>query len=253
MSASPPLADLSRLYQTEFIRSARAVGVLWAICTLCLAIIQVVVLVQPSWIGTADLKTQGAGPAQHVSGTLGLFEVRVDTGVTMSPSINFNPSLCSGVYGPGLAGPRLSWGSVQSVSSPILPVSGSVGRTVPVGRVDQRPLSLSLQVLQCCNCVQDLWLAATHCRFLSGVGLSAVSRFVGESRDESSVWRLGEMQQVASFSPGNCSVHWAYILAILGILDAVILATLAFVLANRQDALLPPDAKEVTTGLLISA
>ncbi|XP_040927660.1 LHFPL tetraspan subfamily member 3 protein isoform X3 [Betta splendens] len=182
MSASPPLADLSRLYQTEFIRSARAVGVLWAICTLCLAIIQVVVLVQPSWIGTADLKTQGAGPAQHVSGTLGLFEV-----------------------------------------------------------------------LQCCNCVQDLWLAATHCRFLSGVGLSAVSRFVGESRDESSVWRLGEMQQVASFSPGNCSVHWAYILAILGILDAVILATLAFVLANRQDALLPPDAKEVTTGLLISA
>lgn len=50
--------------------------------------------------------------------------------------------------------------------------------------------------------------------------------------------------QVGSFSPGNCSVHWAYILAVLGVLDAAILATLAFVLANRQDALLPPDAKE---------
>lgn len=50
--------------------------------------------------------------------------------------------------------------------------------------------------------------------------------------------------QVSSFSPGNCSIHWAYILAILGILDYAILATLAFVLANRQDALLPPDAQE---------
>lgn len=50
--------------------------------------------------------------------------------------------------------------------------------------------------------------------------------------------------QVGSFSPGNCSVHWAYILAVLGVLDAAILATLAFVLANRQDALLPPDTKE---------
>uniref|UniRef100_A0AAQ4PFG6 LHFPL tetraspan subfamily member 4b n=1 Tax=Gasterosteus aculeatus aculeatus TaxID=481459 RepID=A0AAQ4PFG6_GASAC len=62
-------------------------------------------------------------------------------------------------------------------------------------------------------------------------------------------WESPEMRalcgdSVGSFSLGNCSVHWAYILAILGILDAAILATLAFVLANRQDALLPPDAKE---------
>lgn len=76
MSGSPALADLSRLYQTEFVRSARAVGVLWAVCTLCFAIIQVVVLVQPSWIGTTDhAHHQGAGPAPP-SGTLGLFEVR---------------------------------------------------------------------------------------------------------------------------------------------------------------------------------
>lgn len=49
---------------------------------------------------------------------------------------------------------------------------------------------------------------------------------------------------VGSFSPGNCTVHWAYVLAMLGILDAAILATLAFVLGNRQDALLPDDAKD---------
>lgn len=51
-------------------------------------------------------------------------------------------------------------------------------------------------------------------------------------------------ERVDSFSSGNCSVHWAYILAMLGVLDAGILATLAFVLGNRQDALLPEDAKD---------
>ncbi|XP_034733790.1 LHFPL tetraspan subfamily member 3 protein [Etheostoma cragini] len=77
-SASPPLSDLSRLYQTEFVRSARAVGVLWAVCTLCFGIIQLVVLLQPSWIGTGDTRHPGVGPAPP-SGTLGLFEVCVDS------------------------------------------------------------------------------------------------------------------------------------------------------------------------------
>lgn len=76
MSGSPQVADLSHLYQTEFVRSARAVGVLWAVCSLCFAIIQVVVLVQPSWVGTAGTQHRGPGPAPP-SGTLGLFEVRI--------------------------------------------------------------------------------------------------------------------------------------------------------------------------------
>lgn len=50
--------------------------------------------------------------------------------------------------------------------------------------------------------------------------------------------------QVGSFSLGNCSVHWTFILAVLGVLDCSILATLAFVLANRQDALLPPNSHD---------
>ncbi|XP_014878178.1 lipoma HMGIC fusion partner-like 3 protein isoform X1 [Poecilia latipinna] len=73
MSVSPGLADLSRLYQTEFVRSARAVGVLWAVCTLCFAVIQVVILVQPSWVGTT-----ASGPPLP-SGTMGLFEVCLES------------------------------------------------------------------------------------------------------------------------------------------------------------------------------
>ncbi|KAG7280869.1 hypothetical protein CRUP_010851 [Coryphaenoides rupestris] len=48
-------------------RGARAVGVLWGVCTLCLAVIEVVVLVQPSWVVT----TETTAPT---SGTLGLFQ-----------------------------------------------------------------------------------------------------------------------------------------------------------------------------------
>ncbi len=65
------------LYQTEFIRSARAVGMLWAVCTLCFAVIEVVILIQPSWVGTRELHYRG-GPVPP-TGTLGLFEVCMET------------------------------------------------------------------------------------------------------------------------------------------------------------------------------
>lgn len=76
----------------------------------------------------------------------------------------------SGVCGVGLAGPRLSWRSVQFVSSAVLPVGGSVGGSVSVGGVDQCPLSLSLQVLQRCDRLQDLCVAAAHCRSAGSPG-----------------------------------------------------------------------------------
>lgn len=47
---------------------------------------------------------------------------------------------------------------------------------------------------------------------------------------------------------GNCSVRWAYILAIIGILDALILSFLAFVLGNRQNELLQEDLKVENKG-----
>ncbi|KAK1875623.1 LHFPL tetraspan subfamily member 3 protein [Dissostichus eleginoides] len=176
MSAPPPLADLSRLYQTEFVRSVRAVGALWAVCALCSAVLQLVVLLQPAW-----MRSGGGGEA---SGTLGLFQVCVDSDWL---------SDCRG--------------SVSSLSP--LPSFQSVAVLVGV----------------------SLWAVWTSVLSLS----------------------LFRCVIVTCVSPGNCSVHWAYILALLGILDSAILATLAFVLANRQDALLPPNSKDVTTGLLMSA
>uniref|UniRef100_A0A8C3K8D9 LHPL4 protein n=1 Tax=Calidris pygmaea TaxID=425635 RepID=A0A8C3K8D9_9CHAR len=47
-------------------------------------------------------------------------------------------------------------------------------------------------------------------------------------------------EKTGKYSLGDCSVRWAYILAIIGILNALILSFLAFVLGNRgQDGAQP--------------
>lgn len=69
-----------------------------------------------------------------------------------------------GLPGVGLAGPGLPRRSVQPVSAAVLPVGGRVGGRVSVGGVDQRPLSLSLPILQRCHRLQDLRLAAADSR-----------------------------------------------------------------------------------------
>lgn len=61
--------------------------------------------------------------------------------------------------------------------------------------------------------------------------------------------------KTGKYSLGDCSVRWAYILAIIGILNALILSFLAFVLGNRQTDLLleelKPDNKGECTRLLL--
>ena len=47
------------------------------------------------------------------------------------------------------------------------------------------------------------------------------------------------------YTLGNCTVRWAFILAIISILDALMLSLLAFTLGNRQDKLVSEDAGEM--------
>ncbi|XP_061745476.1 uncharacterized protein lhfpl4b isoform X1 [Nerophis ophidion] len=175
-----------------------------------------------------------------------------------------------GVLGVGPPVSGLPRTPVQLVPAAVLPVGGGPGGRVPVGGVDQRDVSLPLPLLQRRHRLQDMRLAAAHSRWvvILWAGLTpppsdrgrlpswppgfclALACVLFPDSWESPEMRVLCGDSVGSFSSGNCSVHWAYILAILGVLDAAILATLAFVLANRQDALLPPLSKE---GLLMSA
>uniref|UniRef100_A0A667ZGA5 LHFPL tetraspan subfamily member 4b n=1 Tax=Myripristis murdjan TaxID=586833 RepID=A0A667ZGA5_9TELE len=207
MSVSPALSDLSRLYQTEFVRSARAVGVLWAVCTLCFAIIQVVVLVQPSWIGTAGGRHQGAGPAPP-SGTLGLFEVCVETDWPVPDcrgglsSLTPLPAFQSVAV---LVGVSLwsVWTSVVCLclfrfcnAATVYKICAWLQLTAGQGAgVSVTPVCLSL------TCLPLTGLCVSLCRILSRSRLSAVPRLLGERRDASSVWRHGESPQEVMSSP----------------------------------------------------
>lgn len=69
--------------------------------------------------------------------------------------------------------------------------------------------------------------------------------------DSSEVRRMcGE--QTGKYTLGQCTIRWAFMLAILSIGDALILSFLAFVLGYRQDKLLPDDYKADGKGNLPS-
>lgn len=55
-----PSQEASKIYHDNYMRNSRAIGVLWAIFTICLSIINVVVLMQPYWIGDS-VSTPQAG------------------------------------------------------------------------------------------------------------------------------------------------------------------------------------------------
>uniref|UniRef100_A0A8C9QWZ8 LHFPL tetraspan subfamily member 4b n=1 Tax=Scleropages formosus TaxID=113540 RepID=A0A8C9QWZ8_SCLFO len=213
----PQTAEVARLYQTEFIRSARAVGALWAVCTLCFAIIEVVILVQPSWVGTREAYYQGGAPPPP-AGTLGLFEMCLETD-WLVPECR---------------------GSLHTLTP--LPAFQSAAVLVCVSLTMVWVSVGCLCLFRFCNAA-TVYKICAWLQLAAGFCLALACVLFPDS------WDCAEMralcgEKVASFSPGNCSVHWAFVLAMLGVLDAGILATLAFVLGNRQDALLPQYGKE---------
>ncbi|GBP98002.1 LHFPL tetraspan subfamily member 3 protein [Eumeta japonica] len=56
MGSKIEYVDSTHLYATNYVRNSKAIGVLWAIFTICYAIISVVAFVTPEWIG--DLETE---------------------------------------------------------------------------------------------------------------------------------------------------------------------------------------------------
>lgn len=46
-----PSAEAAKIYQTNYIKNSRSIGLLWSIFTILFAILNVVVFMQPYWIG----------------------------------------------------------------------------------------------------------------------------------------------------------------------------------------------------------
>ncbi|KAK4300498.1 hypothetical protein Pmani_027281 [Petrolisthes manimaculis] len=202
-------ADQAHIYTTNYIRNSKAIGVLWGVFTICFAIINIVVFVQPQWIGdTQDSKG---------TGYFGLWQWCL-------------------VAGGGVGGLECR-GKLDDFST--LLNTPSVVATVLVG------LSVLLTLLTICSMLLFFFVRSSTVFHIAGWMqlLAAVLLGVGVAVFPAG-WAAAEVREVCGptarqYNVGECGLRWAFILAIIGILDAAVLSALAFVLATRHVKLQP--------------
>uniref|UniRef100_A0A1L8D9H4 Uncharacterized protein n=2 Tax=Nyssomyia neivai TaxID=330878 RepID=A0A1L8D9H4_9DIPT len=193
------------MYATNYIRNSKAIAVLWAIFTICYAIISVVAFVTPEWVGDLDGDN---------SGRLGLWQVCLKDEVTEN---------CQGHLD-----------DVMSLPSLAFQVA-----TIFVG------LSVLTSLLTICSLILMFFMRSTTVFHICGwmQMLSAICMIIGCLAYPFG-WNSDDFRKVCGpesnrFEPGLCGIRWAYPLAIIGCVDGIILATLAFILATRHVRLQP--------------
>uniref|UniRef100_A0A8C5PYN5 Lipoma HMGIC fusion partner-like 3 protein n=1 Tax=Leptobrachium leishanense TaxID=445787 RepID=A0A8C5PYN5_9ANUR len=191
------------MYDTAFVRNGRAVAALWAVCTLLLGVLDIVILLQPSWILSAD-----------GNGHFGLYQVCEES--------NWGPE-CRG-----------SPGALQALPSLQTAAGFMVG-------------ALMLVLFSLC-CTGLLWFCHSGAVFklsawlqLSAASCQAITCLLFPDGWDSPMVRSLCDHRSDRYELGGCSVHWGFILAILGTFDALVLSVLGFSLGKRQDALHPND------------
>ncbi|KAM8934373.1 LHFPL tetraspan subfamily member 3 protein-like [Pelodytes ibericus] len=212
----PPREGLyhAPLYSTDFVRNGRAVMALWGCCTLFLGVLEIVVLLQPSWI----LGAEGRG---H----FGLYQLCEDS-----------------KWGPECRGPT---GPLQALPS----FQAAAGFMVVA----------LLLVLLSLGCIGFLWFCHSGTVFklcawlqLSGASCQALACLLFPDGWDSPAVRSLCGHHSDRYELGGCSMHWGFILAILGIFDALVLSILGFTLGKRQDSLYPKTMNSASEALLSS-
>ncbi|XP_063049461.1 LHFPL tetraspan subfamily member 5 protein [Engraulis encrasicolus] len=205
--------EAARIYHTNYVRNARAIGVLWQVLTTVFAIIDMVVFIQPYWIGDSVNTPQ--------AGYFGLFHYCIGNALT-------GELTCKGS--------ALDFGSIPSGAFKTAMFFVGISMLLVVGCIVCFSLFFfcnSGSVYKICAWMQ---MASCGCMVIGcliypdGWDSSEVKRMCGQRTDK--------------YKLGNCTVRWAFILAIISICDSLMLAFLAFVLGNRQDQLLPEDFED---------
>ncbi|KAJ8017123.1 hypothetical protein DPEC_G00014490 [Dallia pectoralis] len=206
-----PSPEDAKIYHDTYKRNSRTIGIVWAIFTICFASIDVLVFIQPYWIGDSV-----SSPAV---GYFGLFHQCIGR-VADKRELS-----CSGSFGEFSSIPSDAFkaASVFVLLSVVLILGCIVCMALfffcNTGTVYK--ICAWMQLL-CAGC-----LVFGCIIFPDGWDAEVVQELCGE--------------QTGKYTLGNCSVRWAYILAIIGILDALILSFLAFVLGNRQNDMFPGE------------
>jgi len=208
MDSKYEYSEQSHLYTSSFVRNSKAIAVLWGIFTICFAIIDIVVFVQPQWLGDTS-QSQG-------SGYFGLWKYcrLLQDGQDL---------LCDG---------RLD--DFNTILTAAFRAA-----TVFVG--------LSVIFILLCICCFLLFFFFRSSTVFHVCGwmqtFSALCMLIGILSFPAG-WDAPEVREVCgsgvgSYATGGCAIRWSYILAIIGCCDVVVLAILAFVLGTRYIKLTP--------------
>ncbi|XP_049689081.1 LHFPL tetraspan subfamily member 5 protein [Accipiter gentilis] len=207
-----PAQEAARIYHTNYVRNARAMGVLWALFTLCFSILMVVTFIQPYWIGDSIDTPQ--------AGYFGLFSYCIGNALT-------GELICKGS--------PLDFGTIPSSAFKTAMFFVGISTFLIIGSI------LCFSLFFFCNAA-TVYKVCAWMQLAAATGLMIGCLIYPDGWDSSEVKRMcGD--KTDKYTLGACTVRWAYILCIIGILDALILSFLAFVLGNRQDNLLPSDFK----------
>ncbi|TRY60089.1 hypothetical protein DNTS_012000 [Danionella cerebrum] len=193
-----PAQEAAKIYHTNYVRNSRAIGVLWAVFTICFSIITVVVFIQPYWIGDSVNTPQ--------AGYFGLFHYCIGNPIT-------SELICKGSV--------FDFGSIPSGAFRTAMFFVGISMLLIVGT------TVCLGLFFFCSSASVYKICAWMQVASDGWDAPEVKRMCGDRTDK--------------YQLGNCTVRWAYILGIISILDALVLAYLAFTLGSRQDSLLPDD------------
>ncbi|XP_041744984.1 LHFPL tetraspan subfamily member 5 protein-like [Coregonus clupeaformis] len=203
-----PAQEAAKIYHTNHVRNARAVGVLWTIFTICFAILVMVVFIQPYWIGDSVNTPQ--------EGYFGLFHYCIGNALT-------GELICKGS--------ALDFGSIPSGAFKTAMFFVGISMLLVVGSI------VCFSLFFFCN-AGSVYKICAWMQFASCDGMAEVCMIYPDGWDSEEVKRMCE-QRTDKHTLGNCTVRWAYILAISSIIDSLIHSFLALSLGNRQDQLLP--------------
>ncbi|KAF3856070.1 hypothetical protein F7725_016793 [Dissostichus mawsoni] len=170
-----PAVEAAKIYHTNYVRNARAVGVLWQVFTITFAVITVVVFIQPYWIGDSVHTPQ--------AGYFGLFHYCIGNALTSELTCK---------------GSAMDFGSIPSGAFKTAMFFVGISMLLVVGSI------VCFSLFFFCN-------AGSVYKICAWMQLaSTVKRMCGQRTDK--------------YTLGNCTVRWAYILAIISIMDSLILS-----------------------------
>lgn len=193
--------ESGRFFSTQFMRCRWATGVLWAVFTTCYAILTAVVFLEDQWIGDTE--------ESHSPGNFGLWRWCTDRD-----------------------GDDLCHGSLNDFSSLLSPANRAATVFTGLSVVTAVLTVLAFLLFTMCSSA-DVFKICGSLQLCSGVflGVGIFSFPAG--------WDSPKVQgvcgdQATDYSLGTCGFRWAYLLAIIALVDSVLLGSLALTLASRQ-------------------